>query len=171
MASEPPGAASPVDTRRAALTLRLGDAGRSAPGTKLVTVAKAQSPRDIRLRSIFTRYRARLAAGAEKQLGCPLGTRTKCKQDLSPRTRPEASPHLSRPPDSSSTSRAASAIAHKLSFAQKPSFGPRRRAPAAQRRSRAGPSTESRRAAGAAAAQPCPRSPHHRQVPRRPATR
>ena len=63
----------------------------------------------------------------------------------------------SRPPDSGSTSRAASAIAHKLSFAQKPSFGPQRRATAAQRRSTAGQGPRSSRAAGAAAAQPCPR--------------
>ena len=63
MASEPPGAASPLDPRRAALTLRLGDAGRRAPGPKLVTVAKAHSPRDILLRTIVTACRRGFGIG------------------------------------------------------------------------------------------------------------
>ena len=76
----------------------------------------------------------------------------------------------SRPPDSGSTSRAASAIAHKLSFAQKPSFGPQRRATAAQRRSTAGQGPRSSRAAGAAAQQRCRRSPRAPRAPVRPGT-
>ena len=171
MASEPPGGASPLDPRRAALTLRLGDAGRRAPGPKLRTVAKAQSPRDIRLRSIITAYRAGLAAGAEKQLGCPLGTRTLLVRDLSPRTRPEAPPGLPRPRDSTLDHRAASAMCTKLSFAKKPSFGPQRRAPRKPAASTAHQRTRSSRAARAAAAQRCPRSPRPPRARRRPATR